>query len=588
MASIKHPLFLSQRGWDLKQLPADMKGMDTQSSDPDCYSEYHDGAAFTRVNAFVARAIDAYCKRSSSDTNGLALVKIGDGSYAAEHLKSDGSFIIFQINANGKCQGAVRQPSGRFEAIPTIGSKSNEFDCTAIFLCLLMRICEESSNAKQTLEMEEATFAATGAYDEKGIYRLCDAVYYSMKSNQLKCNMTGGNVELLTQSAISLGTLNGTVVCGTPQVIMDQPSQNPSSGKVTFVEAKKKFSAWADAQSWSEEEKKLIPVFPDDYIVMPETMKLCSRYVNTHGDKRPMVNFMWRGITSFGKSTGVSMMAALLNMPLLHVTCSSTMEVQDFLSNIVPVGDRDRTVMSGSLPSFEDMSFDPVSAYFEMTGMEKEDATPQECLEVYGRKVAESSGDSGSRLFKQVKSPFVTALEHGYIVEVQEISRIKDSGVLVGLNEYDRPGSVIPLVDGGTVTRHPNAVVVFTDNVGYASCRDIDPSVLRRMAFILDSYTIPKADALERVVYNTGFADMDMLENMYEVWEKIQAHCADKDITEGTVSLTELEMWAQCVIADGYSNTKENCIDCVVAKATSVPEEQAEIISAVVNMTLKV
>lgn len=79
-----------------------------------------------------------------------------------------------------------------------------------------------------------------------------------------------------------------------------------------------------------------------------------------------------------------------------------------------------------------------------------------------------------------------------------------------------------------------------------------------------------------------------MLDTMYEVWDKIRSHCADKDITEGTVSLTELEMWAQCMIVDGYNSgvLRSNCIDCVVSKATSVPEEQAEILAAVVDLTL--
>ena len=49
-----------------------------------------------------------------------------------------------------------------------------------------------------------------------------------------------------------------------------------------------------------------------------------------------MNNFMWRGITSYGKSTGVELMAGFLNIPLLRMTCNSTMETQNFLSDIIP------------------------------------------------------------------------------------------------------------------------------------------------------------------------------------------------------------------------------------------------------------
>lgn len=578
-------LFKISLGWDTKLFPDEMKTWNTRSQNTAHYSVFHDSTKnYAALNAFIAKAIAAYCKGAGSD---YALVRIGQGAYAVEHEKNDGSTLLFRLDATGKCRGTIQEVSGRLAQIPTL-DKNSAFDCTSMVLCLLMRTCEISQQVKDHLDNAVQRYASSGDFDPDDIYYISDAVYYANKSNQVKCTMTGGNIDMLNQSQITSGMLNGTVLCGSPKIITSAGQRATTTAKVTFGEAKKRFAQWADAQVWTEAEQRLIPVFPDDYPVMAETMKLCSRYVSTHADRRPMVNFLWRGITSYGKSTGVAMMAALLNMPLLRVTCNSSMETNDFLSNIVPCGDNGGREIAEELPSFQDMSLDPESAYYELTGEELPDATPQDCLNAYAEVVLSKAGKGSDRLFKQVKSPFVEALEHGYIVEVQEISRIKDSGVLVGLNEFDRPGAVIPLVDGGTVRRHPNAIVVYTDNVAYVSCRAVDPSVLRRMAFIIDSNEVSKEDALERVIYNTGFEDADMLDTMYEVWDKIKSHCADKDITEGTVSLTELEMWAQCMIVDGYDAgvLRSNCIDCVVSKATSVPEEQAEILSAVVDLTL--
>lgn len=53
--------------------------------------------------------------------------------------------------------------------------------------------------------------------------------------------------------------------------------------------------------------------------MMPETLKIARRFVNSRNNKRPMNNFLWRGITSYGKSTGVEMVAALLHTPLRGV-----------------------------------------------------------------------------------------------------------------------------------------------------------------------------------------------------------------------------------------------------------------------------
>ena len=175
----------------------------------------------------------------------------------------------------------------------------------------------------------------------------------------------------------------------------------------------------------------------------------------------------------------------------------------------------------------------------------------------------------------------MVALSRGYILEIQEFSRIKDSGVLVGLNEYDRPGAMIPLVDGGYTRRSENALIVWTDNIGYASCRPVDPSVIRRWSMVIDSYDLPKEDVLARVVYNTKFADKDLLDKMYEKWVTLQAFLSDKDITEGSCSVTELEMWAAAVMLDGYKNLAENAESTLISKATSDRKEQELIRSSV-------
>ena len=188
-----------------------------------------------------------------------------------------------------------------------------------------------------------------------------------------------------------------------------------------------------------------------------------------------------------------------------------------------------------------------------LTGIEDDNATCDMCLKAYADAAVARAGN-GSARFKHVESNFVKALTRGYIVEIQEISRIKDAGVLVGLNEYDRPGAIIPLVDGSFKRRHPDAMVVYTDNVGYASCRAIDPSVLRRMSIIIDSYDMPRADVIARVLYNTDFPDSSMLDQMYDVWSAIQEYCQEHDISDGTVSVTELEMWALAVKVDNMSN----------------------------------
>lgn len=334
---------------------------------------------------------------------------------------------------------------------------------------------------------------------------------------------------------------------------------------------KEKFKDFNDQFTWTAEEARYIPQFPDDMPVPPEVGLIANAYVNTRDMKNPMVNFLWRGITSFGKSTGVKMLACILNRPLLHQTCSTNMEVQDFLSTFVP----DNSDGIIDRPSANKIFLDPETAWKKLTGTEKDGVTSQECMD---ELVARASADSHSARFKHIESNYVKALAKGYIIEISEISRIREPGVLVGLNDYDQPGCVIPLVNGGTVERSRDALVVMTDNVGYVSCRPVDPAVIRRMAMVFDSYTMPKRFVLDRIIYNTGYKDANTLEMMYDTWQALIDYCKTHEITEGALSMTELERWVQMVMLEN-GNIYENCIRCVVAKATSNIDEQKELLS---------
>ena len=570
-----NPIFSSERNWSGKWLDQNILAMipNWQIKDSAKFTPFHPATSKQfNLNAFVINAVSEMAKPQK-----LAVVRVSKDTYAAQYTNSDGSTTVFELFENGTCKGAVLDAvTGRPKNLPALGNKTEPFNLTPIFACLIMKVADADSRGSDAL-----TAAMLGG-DIEMLYAFedfSDAVYYGVTNGDIKLIIRGGNIDLLTQQSLSSGSLRGAVICGVPDKLMDGATATATAAKkVTVGALRKQYASFAASHVWTAEEEKLIPQFPDDYPVTKEVSIFLDRYVKTRGAVRPMNNFFWRGTTSYGKSTGVEIVAAVLHMPLLRVTCSSTMETQNFLSEFVPSSATDS--VARELPTFEEITFDPEGAYEKITGVEKEGATGEDCLKAYTDAVMAKSGGKTS-FFKLVESKFVTALKKGYMCEVQEISRIKDAGVLVGLNEYDRPGAVIPLVDGSYVRRHPNALVFYTDNVGYASCRPVDPSVIRRMALVVDSFELPKEDAIARVKYNTGFGDDQLLDQMYDLWEKIQKYCEDNDITEGSISVTELEMWAQSVMLDGYKNVKDNCILCVVNKATSVRRDQDDIISSV-------
>lgn len=366
------------------------------------------------------------------------------------------------------------------------------------------------------------------------------------------------------------------IIDGNPQILSKGAADNKASAK-SFGALKKEFEDYTSTLHWTDQEKLLIPSFPDDFPVPKETLRMARRFVQTRDDARPMVQFMWRGPTSYGKSTGVECLAALLGTPLLRMTCNTETTTQDFLADFVP----DTTGGSGNeLPTFDDIEIDPVSAYEALTGEYDENVTPQQCLEAY----ALVANKSDKPAFKFVESNYIKGLERGYIVEIQEASRIRNPGVLVGLNEFDRPGSVIPLINGEYRTRHKNAMVIYTDNIGYASCRPIDPSVLRRTALIIDSDELTQEELYARVKFNTKCKDELLINTAYQIYSEVVDYCRKNDMMdEGSASPTEFEMMVRCLMLDGLENLSDVARECLVNKATSDPDAQNKIMQLIVD-----
>lgn len=593
-------LFRDSQGFDISRLPEPYRGWHKTSTDPAVMSIHNRQKNKTTLHRYTTQALLEYTDEAGCN---IGVVKIADGSYASEWLQSDGTSIIAHATKNGVLSAGRRDAlTGKMSQLPSIGSSSTEFNDSSILLLYLL--IEADINASKgitgtnsntiTHELLQACrdeFAANGVLPEEWVRLVCDDLYFAVSYGEIPVNIRNGNIGLLTDRRLASNEFStGKVICGHPDTLIGKQADSMSSanfGRSTVREAKAVAKPYTDTLSWSEEEKMMIPHFDDDVEVPPEVMTILNRFLASREWKNPLNNPCWRGITAYGKSTGVKMLACILNTPLLWMTCSTTTEVEDFLSKHVPNTEECHNVQA-ELPSFDDMANDPEYAYEQITGEYRENVTSEEVLQAYAKAFLDTSHDPGNRNpFKIVESDFVRALVKGYIVEVQEFSRIRDSGTLVGLNNYNEPGSVIPLVDGRHVKRHKNAMVVWTDNIGYQSCRKVDGSVLRRMSYIIDSSEMPRERVLRRIKQNTGCKDDAFLERMYDVWVSIAQFCKEQDITdEGTCSLAELESWVSLTMLDGVSAIQNTCREAIISKVSSDPDTQQEIMDSCVSLAI--
>lgn len=518
-----------------------------------------------------------------------ALVKQGEASSTAEisHTKNGAvSTVVVNCAENGNLRACVKQGANISGAVLSSVGKKNGLPVAehAIFLSAISTAEHMEAGVKQRMEDLVDAYGASGNIlgHENVVVEVANMINDLFENNLIGYNAQYGSLAILSDQIIKSGTLGGDVVFGKPQYVNGGSSATGGSGAArTFKEAMnmKMFADWRAKHPRTEGEKMLIPEFPDDMPVREETIIYARKYVVSQGMRTPMNNFLLRGETAAGKSVSAEQAAALLGMPFLRFVCGSGTDQSDLMSRFVPVSD---SAAFSDLPDLDEIYYCPDEAYKQITGEEKPDATPDDAFKAYTNAVKAEAGEkSGAPQFKLVESNLVRAMRKGWICEVQEMSRVKDPGIFVSLNEYDHPGALIPLADGTYARRHQEALIIYTDNVGYISCRPVDPSVIRRMSLVIDFQPMSEGDVLRRVAYNVpDFKDKAMLKKIYDVWSALRKHIAENDIS-GACSVTELERWAQAIVLDEMSNIYRNCKQCVISKISSDPEEQAEMENSV-------
>jgi len=192
--------------------------------------------------------------------------------------------------------------------------------------------------------------------------------------------------------------------------------------------------------------------------------------------------------------------------------------------------------------------------------------------------------DGQAPSFKLVEAPYAQALKNGWLVEVQESSRIQKQGALVGLNEFSRPGARIIMANGKSFVRQALAMVIFTDNLGYTTCRTPDPSVIRRWDEVFETAELSEDFVCSRVKQNVDFDESRLdLSAMYAIFRNVQEYCMNRQINDGSCSIIEFENWVRLTVLEGYGNDamKRAFRTAVINKLSEEADERKEVEDAV-------
>lgn len=448
---------------------------------------------------------------------------------------------------------------------------------------------------------------------------LCDNVYRRIKDDKCAAPIKvdfgkTGDIPRMNPAHIDSGTFIPRSVTAGEFTIITKSGQAKIHKASTFVEHSDFIGKYQMSnRTLSAHEQALVPKLPDWYVIPEAVVNVCKHSVHTTGKSSQMRNFMFRGPAGTGKTWGAKAVAAGLGLPYMKFTCSAGTEIYDFVGQIFPdteggsTGDAtlDKELellrsMGGftfdniksimNLPDLDDLDYDPAGVYKALTGVDKADATSQECMKLILNMVTdkakalmkkEEKSTSQGQTFTYTETDFLKALKYGYVIEIQEPTTIMQPGVLVGLNSLLEQEGSITLPTGEIIERHPDAIVIITTNVTYEGCRGLNQSVVDRMSLVKD-IELPTAEVMvQRAMAVTGATDEHKVAQMVQVVNDLSDFCRKNSITDGVVGMRSLIDWIMSdeIIGDTY----QAALDTVISKATANEEDREMLIVSVLE-----
>ena len=495
--------------------------------------------------------------------------------------RKSGKFIVSVFDGSGNMSNYTLTETGN------TGS--------AMFFALMPQLLEDdefNENYTTLLECRKDNYSDMQKAEDAA-FVLCDNAYRRIAHPSASDNSgikitipNTGNIQPFTKLNLDSNVYSPTsVLMGNFEILKAGAAPVPVSAYINKEDFAGKYGF--SERKFTSAEAGLIPNIPDWYVIPQEVVTICQHAKVTSASHQPMRNFMMRGPAGTGKTEGAKAIAAGLGLPYVHITCSANTEIFDLLGQMLP--DMDETSMtvgvSAQLPTFDDIRFDPPTAYEKLCGVYDEeiteDAVYEKLVEVIAQNTrkeqTENAPEKESRQrFRYVDTPFVQAMRHGYVVELQEPSIIANPGVLVGLNSLLDRCAAITLPTGEKITRHPDTVVVVTTNNDYAGCKAMNQSVISRMNLVIDMEE-PSVDVLtKRVSGITGCTEINVIRKMAETVKNIAERCRETMIADGCCGVRELISWVQSYMI--CKNELEAAQYTVLASVSSDPENRQDIL----------
>lgn len=483
----------------------------------------------------------------------------------------------------------------------------NGMNGTVLWLALLPYLSEQSNEIKSvvadTLPLIQAgaynDMKKNGAWSEeilKAAFIFCNAVYYRVDRkqhpNEIKCNIPENGMFVPPDAAsVKSGAFKpDTVISGSFTLPgLGQGNKKPKSNRITPQEL---FCKYALNPKMTDEERAAVATMPDWYVVPKWVQEAAHGVWFNHNLPTSAAikqnNILLFGPPGGGKTEGAKAIASALGLPEIHVSMSANTDEEVVTGGIRPLTE-DVSVDFELADLDMAADLDPVGTYKKITGQDKPDASRVDVLQAYMQK----HNNSGGIRYTQFTPKVVEYIRDGGLVIFEEVTNVRDQGVIILLNQVMDGYQSLVLPSGECVKRHPNTVFVFAANVDEAQCNELETSTLSRLSPKILVGAPSSAEMVERVKSLTGFQDDVILSRMAKLCNVLAKHI-EANAYIGVCGVRELTAWVLQYMAlrdFDPSLTEEQALRLaalrtVVPGASPHKEDIEEIISRVLDASL--
>lgn len=308
---------------------------------------------------------------------------------------------------------------------------------------------------------------------------------------------------------------DGTVVFDSMEDTKKKRKSSNSASNTTTMQTIEEITKSRKYDLGYKPRSEFVPTIYDNDIATEELLEMADMILFNH-NRGIASNFLSIGEAGTGKSVDIQKLCRILNIEYHRVTCSSSTEAYDLLSNIIPDG----------------------------------------------------------REFKTVDSELVIGIQCPSIVEIQEINALKRASTATILNSLMDDSNEVTLLDGRIIHRHPDSIIIGTMNDGYEGMTKLNQAVLSRTNYKI-MYKFPEKTQLKERLSKRTSLDADTIKKMVDCIVDIRKVLENNGETLGVCGQRELFAWGQCT--EAFGDAYKAATRTIIPSATFDLDLQAEL-----------